>query len=332
MSDDDSDDGTKKTTDENDKDDNDDKDDSSDADDFQKTKKRSRGGKRKKRSRDKGSGSSRSRRRRTTDQEEEELSDEPPEVEAWRGLSWTTLRKVAMGLVGQDRCILWPGFRKMKCIDGSYRFPGVDEQGVMVLNNFFIYNLAAVVGKVDRGMAKVKRTCAIVKKQEVKETKGKIAWDAYYHYVQDCKSKIAWIYKTAAGYEMPGRKRKYWGEVMLESGLRNLVSLFPKPVEIVKELLLQQNQEEGREKFPTKQQVKSAVDTRYKAMKEHYMFCRLLIPKTEGNPPFKDINLRCYPEVYARVFGIVAFVTSGNDAKIQHKSINDFRTHGDVGR
>jgi hypothetical protein len=110
-----------------------------------------------------------------------------------------------------------------------------------------------------------------------------------------------------------------------------LVKLFPAPVDIAQKLISQRGQDE-REKFPTKPQLKSAIDTAYKSMKDHYTFLQILTPYTQGNPEFKDINLRCNPEVYAKVFALLAFVTTGDDAKLQDKNIRALRTHGDVGK
>jgi hypothetical protein len=147
-------------------------------------------------------------------------------------------------------------------------------------------------------------------------------------------------------------KKKLWGDILTGEGLPLLAGLFPVPIDITKKLILDRGPNE-REKFPNKSQLKNAIDdTVYKSMKDHYTFLQLLTPYTEGNPDFKvsdtlmfslkfskfslyffkDINLRSYPEVYAKVFALLVFVTTGDDAKLQDKNIRRLRTHGDVGK
>ena len=71
---------------------------------------------------------------------------------------WSKLDKDAMQLVGRtDKPILWPAFKKTKGPGDSRanKFPTEAEQGVAVLNNFFILNATGEVGEVNAGMAKV---------------------------------------------------------------------------------------------------------------------------------------------------------------------------------
>ena len=116
------------------------------------------------RKRKKSSARSRSRNNKPRRQKDtaEADSDEEDAYAAWfvcfRGMVWTKLDKDAMQLVGRtDKPILWPAFKKTKGPGDSSanKFPTEAEQGVAVLNNFFILNATGKVGEVNAGMAKV---------------------------------------------------------------------------------------------------------------------------------------------------------------------------------
>lgn len=126
-------------------------------------KKKTAAGKARKRKKSSTSARSRSRNksRRQKDTAEAD-SDEEEGDAAWfvcfRGMLWSKLDKDAMQLVGRtDKPILWPAFKKTKGPGDSraYKFPTEAEQGVAVLNNFFILNATGEVGEVNVGMAKV---------------------------------------------------------------------------------------------------------------------------------------------------------------------------------
>ena len=75
--------------------------------------------------------------------------------------------------------------------------------------------------------------------------------------------------------------------------------------------------------FPTKAVLKSAVDDTFQAMQDHHEFLRLLTPKPrKDNPQFDTINMRKFPELFAKMVVIVMFCTGGTkqgslDEKLQ---------------
>jgi hypothetical protein len=142
---------------------------SSDSDSGALTSTRSQKGQAKKSSskgkkRKKTGGGSRSRskssksKKDTVEVDSDEDEGDPAWLTYFRGMVWTKLDKEAMQLVGRSpKPILWPGFKKTKAhpLASVLRFPTQAEQGVAVLNNFFIYNATGTAGKVDVGSAKV---------------------------------------------------------------------------------------------------------------------------------------------------------------------------------
>jgi hypothetical protein len=125
--------------------------------------KKTAGGKSRKRKKSSTSARSRSHNKSRRQKDTAEANSDQEEGDAawlvcFKGMVWSKLDKDAMQLVGTtDKPILWPAFKKPKGPGDSRanKFPTEAEQGVAVLNNFFILNATGEVGEVNVGMAKV---------------------------------------------------------------------------------------------------------------------------------------------------------------------------------